>query len=411
MKSYGRAGIARHRRQGQSATYRSIMALSQRPLTLGEILDRTVQLYRQNFLLLAGISSVPAALMVLIFGGAGLLISRQITSLKPDPAGMLAFGLILTAAVLIGIPIMVAAFALALSASNHAVLHIQRGEKTTIRASYGYAFQHFWRHLWLLFLQAAMAWLVPYLVFVGIVVVGIILGVLAARSGAAVFFVTLLVVVGILLALALMVVCVLIWLRFCLGFAVSVAEESPAWAAMMRSGRLTKGSRGRIFVMFLLVYALSIAVSLALMIPLFILIAVLMRKQLAGTQPPPSFIIAIEAVNFCVSFLVRAFVMPVYSTALMLFYFDQRTRHEGYDIEQLMAQAGYSQLPPALPPYPEPYPAPPPAYPIPPGYPPPLPALEYPPPVAPVLAPPEPPSAPSPQLPDPATYLPPESEA
>ena len=36
------------------------METTLRPLTLGEILDRTAELYRTNFLLLAGISSVYA---------------------------------------------------------------------------------------------------------------------------------------------------------------------------------------------------------------------------------------------------------------------------------------------------------------------------------------------------------------
>jgi hypothetical protein len=99
--------------------------------------------------------------------------------------------------------------------------------------------------------------------------------------------------------------------------------------------------------MFLLVYVLSVVVNYALMIPLFIVMAVAMQKSLAGPTPPLSFIISMEAVFFGVSFLVQAFVMPIYTIALMLFYFDQRTRQEGFDIEQLMSQAGWSELPPA----------------------------------------------------------------
>jgi hypothetical protein len=330
------------------------MAVSQRPLTLGEILDRTVQLYRRNFLQFAGISALPAALMVVIFGVAGLLISSLITSLKPDGEGALAFGLVIAALILLGVPLLIAAFALAMSASNYAVFLANQGQKPTIRASYAYGFRHFWRHLWLLFLQGLLAWVVPYLVFVGAVVVGAVLATLAANSAGAEFFIPALIVLGVVLAIALMVVCILIWLRFSLAFPVSVAEEAPAWPSMQRSGRLSKGTRGRIFVMFLLVYALSVAVSLALMIPMFIAIALVMRKSLVGSQPAPAFIVAIETVNFGISFLVRAFVMPVYATALMLFYYDQRTRQEGYDIEQLMAQAGWGQMvaaPPVSPVY------------------------------------------------------------
>ena len=44
------------------------MAVGTQPLTLGEILDRTVQLYRRNFLLLVGIAAPPAAVMALVTG-------------------------------------------------------------------------------------------------------------------------------------------------------------------------------------------------------------------------------------------------------------------------------------------------------------------------------------------------------
>jgi hypothetical protein len=40
-------------------------------------------------------------------------------------------------------------------------------------------------------------------------------------------------------------------------------------------------------------------------------------------------------------------VMPVYAIAQFLFFNDQRTRQEGYDIEQLMVQAGWNELAPA----------------------------------------------------------------
>jgi hypothetical protein len=40
------------------------------------------------------------------------------------------------------------------------------------------------------------------------------------------------------------------------------------------------------------------------------------------------------------SFAVQALTKPVYGIALMLFYFDQRIRLEGFDIEWMMQRAG-----------------------------------------------------------------------
>jgi hypothetical protein len=42
------------------------------------------------------------------------------------------------------------------------------------------------------------------------------------------------------------------------------------------------------------------------------------------------------------TFLSGSFVLPIYSIALTLFYYDQRIRKEGYDVEWLMEQAAVS---------------------------------------------------------------------
>jgi hypothetical protein len=39
------------------------------------------------------------------------------------------------------------------------------------------------------------------------------------------------------------------------------------------------------------------------------------------------------------TFFSGSFVLPIYSIALTLFYYDQRIRKEGYDVEWLMEQA------------------------------------------------------------------------
>jgi hypothetical protein len=46
--------------------------------------------------------------------------------------------------------------------------------------------------------------------------------------------------------------------------------------------------------------------------------------------------------------LVSVLIGPIYPIALTLFYYDQRIRHEGYDIERMMDAAGLNA--PATPP-------------------------------------------------------------
>jgi len=332
------------------------MAAGTRPLTLGEILDRTVQLYRRNFVLLVGIAAPPAAVMALVTGAVFVFFSAQIASFAPtagQPAGqppsqeaLMVIGLVAIAFVIVGIPILLGVFAVALSALNYAASQVNRGEAVTIRGSYGFAFKHFWRYVGILFLQALLSWVAPYIVFIAIFVVGTILAALLAKSGAGNAFAPLFVIAAVVLILALIVVGVMLWIRFSLAFPVSVAEQKKAWPSMQRSGQLTKGSRGRIFVMFLLVWILSIVASVVLVIPVDIVIALTMKKAFTAGHTPTLYLTLIQVVNLAVGFLVRVFVMPIYVVALVLFYADQRTRIEGYDIEQLMAQAGWTEPPP-----------------------------------------------------------------
>jgi hypothetical protein len=332
------------------------MTASTRPLTLGEILDRTVQLYRRSFLLMAGIAVPAAALIGVISGVAVLLFTSRFLALaqasQTRPAAplssqdFLVLGLAAALFFLIGIPLILGVFSMALAALNYAAINVNRGEPVTMRASYGYAFRHFWRHVGILFQQSLLAWVVPYFVFVAIIFAAAILTALAGKSGVGPAATVLLGILAIVGVIALLVVCILIWLRLSLAYPVSVAEDLKAWPSLKRSNFLSKGSRGRIFVMFLLVGVLTIVVSLMLAIPTDIVIGIASRKSLAGSEPPTQFLYLTQIVNLATGFLVRIFVMPIYAIALVLFYTDQRTRLEGYDIEQLMARAGWSELPP-----------------------------------------------------------------
>src|SRR5438552_9078889 len=56
--------------------------LDLRPLSLGEILDRTFSLYRKNFLLFAGITAIPQLLVLALRLAQTLFIDRKSTRLN-----------------------------------------------------------------------------------------------------------------------------------------------------------------------------------------------------------------------------------------------------------------------------------------------------------------------------------------
>jgi Membrane domain of glycerophosphoryl diester phosphodiesterase len=338
------------------------MAASTRPLTLGEILDRTVLLYRRNFLLFAGISFLPSAIYVLVSGVASIYFSSQMPlvpqAAPPNMQAMLALGLFAVVFLLVGLPLLLIVLAVALSALNYAAFQRNRGDSTTVRAAYAYGFRHFWRHVGILFLQFLFAGVLPGAIFaVALFVLTMLTALIATTAGKA--FAVLGGLLIVVLGIAVFVVCVWIWLRFCLAYPASATEEKKAWASLQRSAQLSKGSRGRIFVMYLMVAIMTVVAYYVLTLPVDIALKLTIYKSMdAGailTRPP----ILLQVVNLFVNCLERTFVLPIYSIALLLFYNDQRTRQEGYDIELLMANAGWSQLPAAqaMPPAPEPAPA------------------------------------------------------
>ncbi len=330
------------------------MDANTRPLTLGEILDRTVQLYRSNFLLFTGIAAPAAGVLILVSGSVSLFFTSRVMNLAqaaqthgappvPQLAGqeVLLMMAIFGAFFIIGIPLLVGAFSMALAALSFAATSLERGEQTSIRSAYGYAFNHFWRHVGIVFLQVLFAGVVPYFIFGFVIFVGAILAVFAAGTGGTRTMGPFLVVGLVLMALVLVVACILIWLRLSLAYPVSVAEGATAWDSLKRSNFLTAGTRGRIFLMLLLVWFLTMAVSTALTVPIDILIFVVKGKSGFPLNPVGPVFILMQIVNLGVGFLVRVFAMPIYSVALVLFYIDQRVRLEGFDIERLMLRAGW----------------------------------------------------------------------
>jgi uncharacterized membrane protein len=330
------------------------MDANTRPLTLGEILDRTIQLYRSNFLLFTGIAAPAAGVLILVSGSLSLFFTSRFINLAQSAQGhgtppspqvvnqeVLLMMAIFGAFFIIGIPLLLGAFSMALAALSFAATRLERGEQTTIRAAYGYAFSHFWRHVGIVFLQVLFAWVVPYFIFGFVIFIGAMLAALAAGSGATRTMGPLLVVGLVLMVLALLVACILIWLRLSLAYPASAAEDATAWNSLKRSNSLTAGTRGRIFLMLLLVWFLTMAVSAALTVPIDMLIFVVKGKSGFPMNPVGPVFALIQITNLSVGFLLRIFMMPSYSVALVLFYIDQRVRLEGFDIERLMQRAGW----------------------------------------------------------------------
>lgn len=316
------------------------METTLRPLTLGEILDRTAELYRQNFLLFAGISSIYAGILL-------VLSLIQIGAEQAASALHMGTGLIVVTVVgvLVLWLVIFVAGGVASAANTRAVGWVHLGEPASIGNAYRTILPRTGRYLWLMTLTYFRAWF-PFVLFYGAYFAFLFTylrpkGVLTphATGHAAPADMQTMMIFGaatlafVVLGLAGFVYGILMSLRYSLAVPACAVEDLKARAAIRRSIQLSKGSRGRIFMLGLL--------------------AVVIHFLLVGITQGFFFVIGIkhqgvipvwmQVLQQFLAFLTNTFVQPIYATGFTLFYYDQRVRKEGYDIERMMQTAGMVQ--------------------------------------------------------------------
>jgi len=314
-----------------------------RPSTLGEILDRTAQLYRRSFWLFAGTAAIPYVMVVVltipavgIFAIPGIAGGAS-SGAPPSPAWLAVFGLVF----FIFIPIYLAVYVFAIAAITQAAVSTHLGQKLTIRAALGSVRPRFWTYLWYLFLQGILAGLLP--AFAAGIIIGPVIF-LIARPGADVAGSVALGFVAFLVGAAALVAIVWLALSYCMGMAVCVVEKKSAWDSLTRAMKLSAGTRGRIFVLFLLIVVLSMAISMFGYI-LFVMATAVGFALGKGSAAAIAATVVGGILYTVIGMGGQIVLQPVSWIALVLFYYDQRIRKEGFDIEWMMQQAGMTQPP------------------------------------------------------------------
>ncbi len=297
-----------------------------RPLSTGEVLDRTFTLYRRRFWLFVGIGTLPAAVLTLSALIRLLYITathRPLPTLRGTPADALASVVGDARLSLYLLPVtflFVVAYSVSHAAVVHAVAAITEGDAVTVESAYravrsrwlrwtGIAVRQFWAFFW------------PILI--SLVLLGFPLAFSRVRNNTlavGALFLAFGIVAG-----AAFVFGVLNLLRVALAVPAGVQEGLGVSASVRRSRALVAGRKGRIFLLLLLVYALQLVAS-GVQVPLLLLAAM----AHGGQQ------VVLQIIQVTVQFVATALVTPIASIALYLFYVDERVRREGYDIERLM---------------------------------------------------------------------------
>jgi hypothetical protein len=262
------------------------METTLRPLSTGELLDRTLTLFRRHFWLFVGLMILPQIFM--LAGTVTVSSGPSLVALglpAPSAIGLSVVGGLM---LIVGVFLTFMAQAAAITATSE----IQVGRSITIRDSYRRVRGKFWALFW--------ATILYFLAVFG----GFIL----------------LIVPG-----------VWVLLRGTLIYQVITIEDVRGVEALRRSIALTKGAVGPIFLLFLFLIFVYFLAAAVFQLP-------------AMTLLPEPWSLTLGQVG---EVLATALAQPISSIAFALLYFDQRVRKEAFDLEVMMNALDQPAPPPA----------------------------------------------------------------
>jgi Membrane domain of glycerophosphoryl diester phosphodiesterase len=147
--------------------------------------------------------------------------------------------------------------------------------------------------------------------------------------------------VGLVLLLVPGIILALMW---ALTIPVAVLEDTGLRDSLSRSAELTKGSRGRVFVIYALFLILVYAIYMAFMFPVFLSIGLAARTHPLGGVP-----LWTQIAIPIGTFLSQCLASPLMTIGFSLLYYDQRIRKEAFDIQHMMATLDGNNLNAAAP--------------------------------------------------------------
>lgn len=295
------------------------MITALRPLSTSELLDRTFHLYRNHFLIFVTISAIPQIPVLALHMTDAALWLRIIVASR----GLRTLLFIVVGFLGVEVSHAVAAVAVAR-------LHL--GESVSIRSAFSRARGSLLRVIWIVFVTFILPFALA--VVLGLIAVGISAttlygtGLLNSRDTTSVFISAMVVLVTFL---AVPLLALRLWMAWSLVVPVTVLEGGGLRPTIRRSRRLTAGRRGRIFVIYVLMFVLTYVVQILFQTPYYIL---------AGQQaftPLGHLGVTRIMVSAAGSFLATSFVGPLLEIAITLIYYDERVRKEGFDLQLMMA--------------------------------------------------------------------------
>ena len=259
--------------------------LDLRPLSLGEILDRTFTLYRRNFLLFFGITALPQ-LLVLGFNLCQVLFTGRRGAPRVMSGTTIGLGILLG---LVGFIVYCVAYLFAQGGTVYAISDLYLGRSTSIGAS-------------LRRMRGQAGSLLGVLILNGLVVM--------------VAFIFL-IIPGVYMACRL-ITCI----------PAALLENLGPRESLERSFALTKDNAGRSFVIYLLYFAIFYAIFFLLAFPFMVAVGLSAKN--------PAMMTVWTILMQVGSSLAAILVTPIFTIASTVFYYDLRVRKEAFDLQIMM---------------------------------------------------------------------------
>lgn len=300
-------------------------AFDLRPLSTGELLDRTFQIYRLRFSLFAGLAVLPAAVNVVTQSLRLWYDAHQSLHVHQGP-DLYRVQMITGLLALISIIISLILYGITQAATTWAVSSVYLGEPASVKAAYAVAGQH-WVRYTLIVLRQILTGFWP---FFSLLIAGLTTQFVQRRSPSAN------IIAGALYVSALLSLAYAAWayIRVSLAVPSAVVESLNVRGAIRRSKALLIDRKGRVLLLFLFLFALYLVIG-AIQAPL-----ALIALRSRGAE---AFIT--HAITLAIGFVTGTIVGPIGAIAICLFYVDERIRREGFDIEWMMSRLEPAAIP------------------------------------------------------------------
>jgi len=305
------------------------------PMTFGQILDRIFRLLKAGWQPFIAIGIFPFGLFFLLYGAifAGLY-PAGFFSQPPTHPNFNAIILTVAPLYLVMLVVMFLAYGIYYGATTYTALHVDHCHPVTAAESFRHAFGNLGRYCWLYLLRGLIVG-APFLVLMFIFGIVALIFALTSKGNPnpdpGLLF--LLIPLGVLLYLGGLVWAVFMALRYSLAFPACLQENLTATQALKRSAQLTEGAKGRIFLVALVIYAISYAGIMVLYI-VFAIVAAIVGIAGAGSwdhMSPAAYILLGILGLFVLALLLAYFalLMAAYSISFAVQYRDQCLRIDG----------------------------------------------------------------------------------